>query len=85
LLIDTGKPRNTGKPSKNCLLEEVIEGKIEGNIDVTGRRGIRRKQLLYDLKGKKRYCILKDEALGRTLWEVGFGRRYGPALRETTE
>jgi len=67
LLIDIGKPRNAGKRSKNCLLEEVIEGKIEGNADVTGRRGIRCKQLLYDLKGKKGYWKLKDEALDRTL------------------
>jgi hypothetical protein len=31
---------------RNCLLKHDIEGKIEG----TGRRGIRRKQLLDDLK-----------------------------------
>ena len=30
----------------------VIEGKIQGRIEVTGRRGIRRKQLLNDLKEK---------------------------------
>ena len=47
LLIDTGKP------SKNRLEEEVIVGKIEGNIDVTGRRGIICKQFLDDLKGKE--------------------------------
>jgi hypothetical protein len=28
----------------------VIEGKIQGKIEVMGRRGIRRKQLLNDLK-----------------------------------
>jgi hypothetical protein len=28
----------------------VIEGKIEGRIEVTGRRGTRRKQLLNDLR-----------------------------------
>jgi hypothetical protein len=37
---------------RNCLLKRVIEGKIEGLIDVKGRRGGRRKQLLYELKGK---------------------------------
>jgi hypothetical protein len=31
-------------------LKCVIEGKIVGNLDVTGRRGGRRKQLLDDLK-----------------------------------
>jgi hypothetical protein len=35
---------------RNCLLKLVIEGKLEGRIEVTGRRGRRRKQLLDDLK-----------------------------------
>jgi hypothetical protein len=35
---------------RNCLPELVIEGKIEGNIEVMGRRGRTRKQLLDDLK-----------------------------------
>jgi len=30
---------------RNCLLRHVIEGKIEGKIEVMGRRGRRRKQL----------------------------------------
>jgi hypothetical protein len=38
---------------RNCLLKHVIEGKIEGRIEVTGRRGRRRKQLLGDLKGMR--------------------------------
>jgi hypothetical protein len=42
----------------------VIEGKLEGR---TGRRGIRRKQLLDDLKEKRRYWKLKEEELDRTL------------------
>jgi hypothetical protein len=33
-----------------CLLEQVIEGKIEGRIEVTRRRGRRRKQLMGDFK-----------------------------------
>jgi len=33
---------------RNCLLQRVIEGKIEGGIEVTGRRG-RRRKLLDDL------------------------------------
>jgi hypothetical protein len=32
------------------LLKHVIEGKIEGRMEVTGRRGRRRKQLVDDLK-----------------------------------
>jgi len=31
---------------RNCLLQHVIEGKIDGRIDVTGRRGRRRLQIL---------------------------------------
>ena len=56
---------------RNCLPQNVIEGKMEGMIEVTGRRGRRgirrRKQLLDDLKEKKGYCKLKEEALDRTL------------------
>jgi hypothetical protein len=39
---------------RNCLLKHVIEGKLEGRIEMTGRRGRRRKQLLDDLKEKRR-------------------------------
>jgi hypothetical protein len=38
---------------RNCLLKHVIEGKVEGSIELTGRRGRRRKQLLDDLKKKE--------------------------------
>jgi hypothetical protein len=48
---------------------------------MTGRRGRRRKQLLYDLKEKRRYWKLKEEALDGTR----FGRGYGPVVRQTTE
>jgi len=35
---------------RNCLLRRVIEGKIKGGIEVTRRRGRRRRKLLDDLK-----------------------------------
>jgi hypothetical protein len=70
---------------RNCLLKHVIEGKLEGRIEMTGRRRRRRKQLLDDLKEKKSYCQLKKEALDRTLWRTRFGRGYGPVVRQTTE
>jgi hypothetical protein len=57
---------------------------IEGRIEMTGRRGRRRKQLLNDLKEKRRYCKLKEKALDRTLWRSRFGRGYGPVVRQTT-
>jgi len=34
---------------RNCLLQRVIEGKIQGGIEVTGRQGRRRRKLLDDL------------------------------------
>jgi hypothetical protein len=39
---------------RNCLLKQVIEGNIEGRIEVTGRRGRRSKQILDDLKETKK-------------------------------
>jgi hypothetical protein len=35
---------------RNCLLQWVIEGKIQGGIEVTGRQGRRRRKLLDDLR-----------------------------------
>ena len=34
---------------RNCILKHVIEGKIEGRIEVTGKQGRRNKQLLEEL------------------------------------
>jgi hypothetical protein len=50
----------------------------EGKIEVTGRRGKRRKKLLDELKEKRGYCKLKDEALDLTQWSTRFERGYGP-------
>ena len=66
---------------RNCLLKQVIEGKIKGEMDVTRRRGIRRKKLLDDLKDRRGYSHLKEEALDRTMWRNRFGRRFGPVIR----
>ena len=48
---------------RNCLLQQVIEGKIKWLIEMTRRRGRRRKKLLDDLKDRRGYCQLKVEAL----------------------
>jgi hypothetical protein len=37
---------------RKCLLKHVIEGKLKGRIEMTGRQGRRRKQPLDDLKEK---------------------------------
>jgi hypothetical protein len=59
----------------------VIEGKLEGTMETIGRRGRRRKQLLDELKEKRRYGKLKEEALGRAMWRTRFGRGFGPVVR----
>jgi hypothetical protein len=70
---------------RNSLLKHVIEGKLDGRIEMTGRRGRRRKQLLDDLKEKRRYLKLKEEALDRTIRRTRFRRGYGHVVRQTTE
>jgi hypothetical protein len=51
---------------RNCLLQRVTEGKVQGGIEVTGRQGRRRRKLLDDLKERRGYSHLKEEALDRT-------------------
>jgi len=63
---------------RNCLLQRVTEGKIQGVIEVTGRRRRRRRKLLDDLKERRGYSYLKEEALDRTMWRARFGRGFGP-------
>jgi hypothetical protein len=70
---------------RNCLLQRAIEGKIKWWIEVTGRRGRRRRKLLDDLKGRRGYSHLKEEALDRTMWRAPFGRCFGPVVRQTTK
>jgi hypothetical protein len=38
---------------RNCLLQQVIERKIKGGVEVTGRRGRRHRKLLDDLKKRR--------------------------------
>jgi hypothetical protein len=52
---------------RNCLLKQVIEGKIEGRIVVMRRWGRRHEQLLDEFKEKREYWESKDEALDCTL------------------
>jgi hypothetical protein len=62
---------------RNCLLQQVIEGKVKGGIEVTGRRGRRRSKLLDDLQERIGYSHLKEEALDRTMERARFGRGFG--------
>ena len=52
---------------------------------MTGRRGRRRRKLLDDLKERRGYSQLEEESLDRTLWTAGFGRGFGPVVRQTTK
>ena len=63
----------------------VIEGKIKGEMGVARRRGRRRKKLLDDLKDRRGYCHLKEEALDSTVWRNRFGGGFGPVVRQNTE
>jgi hypothetical protein len=70
---------------RNCLLQRVTEGKIQGRIEVTGRRGGRRRKLLDDLKERRGYSHLKEEVLDRTMLRARFGRGFGPVVRQTAK
>ena len=73
---------------RNCLLQRVTEGKIQGGIEVTGRQGRRRRKLLDDLKERRGYSHLKEEALDRATtrtWRPCFGTGFGPVVRQTTK
>jgi hypothetical protein len=61
---------------RNCLLQRVIEGKIQGGIEVTERQGIRRRKLLDDLKERRGYSHLKEEALDRSMCDRSLWKRF---------
>jgi hypothetical protein len=65
------------------VLRYLIEGRIEGRKEVTGRRGRKSRQLLNDLIETRGCGKLKEEALYRTLWETRFARGYGSVARQT--
>ena len=61
----------------NCLLKHIIEGEIEGTIEVALRRGRRGKQLLCELKGNERILEIErrstisrfvEKSLWKRLW-----------------
>jgi len=54
-------------------------------MEVTRRRGRRRKKLLDDIKDRGGYSHLKKEALDRTIWRNRFGGGFGPVVRQYTE
>jgi hypothetical protein len=53
---------------RNFLLQRVIEGKIRVGIEVTGRQGRKRRKLLDNLKERRVYSHLKEQALDCSIW-----------------
>ena len=70
---------------RNCLLKQVTEGKIKGEMEVKRRRGRRHKRLLDELMDRRGYSHLEDEAVDRTMWRNHFGGGFGPVVRQNTE
>jgi hypothetical protein len=66
---------------KIWLLQQVIEGKLNGGREVTGTRGRRRRKLLDNLKEMRGYSHLKEEAVDHTMWRD----RFGPVVGQTAK
>jgi hypothetical protein len=54
-------------------------------MEVTRRRGRRRKKLLDYLKERRGYPHLKEEALDRSMYRNRFGGGFEPVVRQNTE
>jgi hypothetical protein len=52
---------------------------------VRGRRGRKCEQILDDLKEKRGYWKLKEEALDRTIWRTRLGSGKGSLVRQERE
>jgi hypothetical protein len=70
---------------RNCLLQQVVEAKIKGGIEVKGRRERRHRKLLDDLKERQGYSHLKKEALDRQVVDSSLWKRLGPVVRQTNK
>jgi hypothetical protein len=54
-------------------------------MELTRRRGRRGKTVLDDLKDRRGYSHLKEEALDRTIWRNRFGGGFELVVRQNTE
>jgi hypothetical protein len=70
---------------ETAFCNRLLEERQKGRIEVTGRRGRRRRKLLDDHKERIGYSHLKEEALVRTMWRAGSGRTFGPVARQTAK
>ena len=69
---------------ETAFYNKLLKERIKAQIEVTRRRGRRRKKLLDDLKDRRGYCQLKEEALDRTMWRSRFRRGFGPVVWQIT-
>ena len=53
-------------------------------MEVARRRGRRRRKVLDDLKDRRGYSDLKEEAVVRTMCRHRFGGGFGPVVRQNT-
>ena len=70
---------------RSCLLKQVIEGKIKGEMEVARRQEEDVRSYWMTLRTKRGYSHLKEEALDRTMWRHRFGGGFGPVVRQNTE
>ena len=54
-------------------------------MEGTERRGIRHKQLLDDLKERRKYWKWTEDVQAHPLWRTCFGRGYGPVVTQTDD
>ena len=70
---------------ETAFYNRLLKERWKVGIEVTGRRGRRRRKLMDDLKERRGYCHLKEEALDRTVWRALFGRGFGPVARQAAK
>jgi len=70
---------------RDCILQNVIRGKIEGEIEVTGRRGRRRKQILDNVKEMRGYRRMKGRSIRSYSVENLFWTRLWTCLKTDCE
>jgi hypothetical protein len=58
---------------------------MKGGIEVTGRRGRRRRKLQDDLKERRGYSYMNEEALDHNMWRAGFGRGFGLVVKQPSK
>jgi len=71
--------------AETAFYNRLLKERLKGGREVTGRRGRRCRKLLDDLKERRGYSHLKEEAPDCTMWRARFGRGIGPVIKQTTK